>query len=424
MFNYSNFCRDVKKDFLNFLNDSLFNKISSLPDKKLILDLTYGVLRSGSIHLSNIVRSLKEKTKPLNVETRLSNALKSKKLSKYEDILMRYNLNELCISPTKVIIDESDIIKPYGKKFEKLSYIHDGSKEGRPKEKGYNVTGCIGIGYRNSVVPLSLEIYSTLDEGFVSTNSNTINLIDKIYLNCKNPLTIVLDRGYDSSTIINYLFEKDAKFVIRAKNKRKYANFTIDKLFSKMKGLYSNNYVNKENKNIYVKFNAKRFTHNKLYKFFYLVYEKRNDENEYRVYITNKNSVTKEEIEDVIKSYRLRWRIEEFFRFIKEEFGYEKYRVRNIKAMNNLSFIILVATSYLTYIYSCNNRIYNMCIKNYINLKNEKLEEKIERKYGYYGIKLYRIKRGLQEILMHSKDKLSLPRSKPKQERYEQLKLF
>lgn len=53
MFNYSNFCRDVKKDFLNFLNDSLFNKISSLPDKKLILDLTYGVLRSGSIHCNS-----------------------------------------------------------------------------------------------------------------------------------------------------------------------------------------------------------------------------------------------------------------------------------------------------------------------------------------------------------------------------------
>ncbi len=36
-------------------------------------------------------------------------------------------------------VDESDIIKPYGFKFKDLSKIHDGSKEGRPKEKKFNI---------------------------------------------------------------------------------------------------------------------------------------------------------------------------------------------------------------------------------------------------------------------------------------------
>ena len=60
----------------------------------------------------------------------------------------------------------------------------------------------------------------------------------------------------------------------------------------------------------------------------------------------------------------------------------------------------------------------------YLNISNEKNEKEIEDKYGYYGIKLYQIKRGLQDILKHIKEKTSLPRSKKKKEYYEQLKLF
>ena len=50
----------------------------------------------------------------------------------------------------------------------------------------------------------------------------------------------------------------------------------------------------------------------------------------------------------------------------------------------------------------------------YLNISNEKNEKEIEDKYGYYGIKLYQIKRGLQDILKHIKEKPSLPRSKKK----------
>ena len=57
----------------------------------------------------------------------------------------------------------------------------------------------------------------------------------------------------------------------------------------------------------------------------------------------------------------------------------------------------------------------------YLNISNEK---EIEDKYGYYGIKLYQIKRGLQVILKHIKEKPSLHRCKKKKEYYEQLKLF
>ena len=425
MNNYSNFCRDVKRDLLEFLNEVLFKNIKPLPDKKLILDLVYGVLRSGSLHLSNIVRALKESISPINVERRLSVALQRIDLTKYEDKLIKYNLFNLCTSnPLKIIMDESDVIKPYGFMFENLTYIHDGSKPNRPKEKGFRVSGCIGIGSRNSIIPISLKIYSTIDKSFVSVNDHTINIINKIHSLANEPITVILDRGYDSSVLINNLSFKSINYVIRAKNARKYDNFTIDRLFSKMKGLYSNNYVNKENKPVFVKFNSKIFTHSKINKSFYLVYEKRDDEKDYRVYLTNKVCFTKEQCEEVIKSYRLRWRIEELFRFIKEEFGFEKYRVRSLKAMNNLCFILSIAVSYLTYIYLCNNHIFQSCLKCYMNLKNEKKEQEIGLKYGYYGIKLYQLKRGLQDILVHIKDKPTIKKKSKKEERYEQLRLF
>ena len=92
--------------------------------------------------------------------------------------------------------------------------------------------------------------------------------------------------------------------------------------------------------------------------------------------------------------------------------------------MNNLGFIILIVVSYLTYIYSCNNHIYQKCLTCYMNFKNEKRKKEIETEYGYYGIKLYRLKGGIKDILTHLNHKLVINKNKSKIKQYEQLTLF
>ena len=49
----------------------------------------------------------------------------------------------------------------------------------------------------------------------------------------------------------------------------------------------------------------------------------------------------------VVKCYLLRWRIEEFYRFKKSQFGFEGFRVRNMNAIRNLSLILDVLLGFL-----------------------------------------------------------------------------
>ena len=52
---------------------------------------------------------------------------------------------------------------------------------------------------------------------------------------------------------------------------------------------------------------------------------------------TNLTIKNKEDVTKVIMTYMSRWRIEEYFKFKKQEYGFESFRVRNLKAINNLN---------------------------------------------------------------------------------------
>ena len=96
----------------------------------------------------------------------------------------------------------TDIIKPYGFKFKDLSKIHDGSKEGRPKEKGYNVTGIVSIGLNNTILPLVLNIYSnkTNEKFKIFNTTKTANHLLDIFKFINDKCLVVLDRGYDGAS--------------------------------------------------------------------------------------------------------------------------------------------------------------------------------------------------------------------------------
>lgn len=68
---------------------------------------------------------------------------------------------------------------------------------------------------------------------------------------------------------------------------------------------------------------------------FLLVFEKPS-KTDMRFYLTNRIEETKTGIAKTIKLYRKRRRIEEVFRFSKQEFRTEKYLVRNMNSVNTL----------------------------------------------------------------------------------------
>ena len=68
---------------------------------------------------------------------------------------------------TVVHVDESEVIKPYGKKFEALGKVRDGSSPDHKIEKGYHVTEITALTQGNKQ-PVSLfsHIHSSREENF------------------------------------------------------------------------------------------------------------------------------------------------------------------------------------------------------------------------------------------------------------------
>lgn len=104
-----------------------------MPDKKFSADMTYGILASGSYLLTDVVDQLHENIKKVNSVERLtrnlSNGTSSTALKSYLTAIRKRAPQEPVIH-----IDDSDVVKPDGNKFEVLGLVRDGSKSTASKK--------------------------------------------------------------------------------------------------------------------------------------------------------------------------------------------------------------------------------------------------------------------------------------------------
>ena len=223
MSNYSNAARDVKRALSDFLEKHMFKGLS-VPERKFVADAVYGLLKSGSPLVSEQARALCEPAKLITTEKRLCLNYSSLDLTALASNVAEFSVRHAMDFPYQLDIDESDVIKPYGCEFECLGLIHDGSKEGRPREKGYHVTGVVGYCRNGTVAPISLTLYSTSQEGYESLSRETEKAISKAFAHMpeKSHCTCTFDRGYDSSEYPNWLGMFGAFWVIRCRSERKW----------------------------------------------------------------------------------------------------------------------------------------------------------------------------------------------------------
>ncbi len=118
---------EMKREIVNF-SDYLTKNCQIKAEKDFIRDMLYGISASNTLMLSDISRKLNESIKLDNTVERLSihlaNDIEGKK-----EIEQNYHQFVRGMIPTnpKVIFDNSDIVKEYGKKFEYLDTVIDAS---------------------------------------------------------------------------------------------------------------------------------------------------------------------------------------------------------------------------------------------------------------------------------------------------------
>lgn len=338
----------MKRKILTFSNK--ISKCLSKPEKKFTADITYGMLASGSCLLTDVVDQLHEPSKKINVVDRLSQHLvKGTPASAAASYLQQ--VKKWVPADPVIHIDDSDVVKPDGYKFESLGIVRDGSESTSTKnvyKKGYHVTEACVLTASNHPVSIFSRIHSSSEKDYKSANSITFDAIDQ-GTSLFGKATFCMDRGYDDNKMFLRLDGLEQDYVIRLTSKRKllYHNkwTPATELRDRRKGKIKTSvfYRGKDHEawlsHVRVQITASR-------KDIYLVLVYGITEHPMML-ATNKEIKSKEDVVRVARIYFSRWKIEEYFRCKKQVFQFENFRVRKLRAINALNFYITVCMAFL-----------------------------------------------------------------------------
>lgn len=338
----------MKRKILTFSNK--ISKCLSKPEKKFTADITYGMLASGSCLLTDVVDQLHEPSKKINVVDRLSQHLvKGTPASAAASYLQQ--VKKWVPADPVIHIDDSDVVKPDGYKFESLGIVRDGSESTSTKnvyKKGYHVTEACVLTASNHPVSIFSRIHSSSEKDYKSANSITFDAIDQ-GTSLFGKATFCMDRGYDDNKMFLRLDGLEQDYVIRLTSKRKllYHNkwTPATELRDRRKGKIKTSvfYRGKDHEawlsHVRVQITASR-------KDIYLVLVYGITEHPMML-ATNKEIKSKEDVVRVARTYFSRWKIEEYFRCKKQVFQFENFRVRKLRAINALNFYITVCMAFL-----------------------------------------------------------------------------
>lgn len=403
----------LKRKILTFIS-KISNRLSK-PEKKFVADITYGMLASRSCLLTDVADQLHESTKKINTVDRLSRHLEkgtpAQAAASYLQTIKKWVPAEPVIH-----IDDSDVVKPDGYKFEALGIVRDGSASTSKKsvyQKGYHVTEACVLTTDHHPVSIFSRIHSSAEKGYKSANSITFHAMEQGAA-LFGKATFAMDRGYDDNKMFLKLDELKQDYVIRLTAKRKllFHNKWVPatELRNRRKGkIKTNVFYRGKDHEAYLSHVKVQITASRKDIYLVLVY----GITEHPMMLaTNKEIKSKEDVIKVAGIYFSRWKIEEYFRCKKQMFQFENFRVRKLKAINALNFYITLCMAFL-------GEISLESDTNAIKVSIIKTADPIKQNVFFC---YYRLAKGISGILSYAKEGVRLW-FRTKRPKYRQLSL-
>lgn len=389
----------MKREILSFSN-KISRKLPK-PERKFMADMNYGILASGSCLLTDIVDHLHEPSRKINIVDRLSRHL-AKGISKEALYSYLSQVRKWCPDQPVIHIDDSDVVKPDGYKFESLGWVRDGSESTAAKnvyKKGYHVTEATVLTSSSHPVSIFSEIHSSKEKDFTSINAVTFSAMERAAVLFKKA-TFIMDRGYDDNKIFLKLDSMEQDYVIRLTSKRKllYHNKWVPatELRNRRKGrvklplFYKGSIHDAYLSHVKVQITASR-------KDIYLVLVYGITEQPMML-ATNRDIRSKDNVIEVAKLYFSRWKIEEYFRCKKQMFQFENFRVRRLAAINALNFYITLCMAFLAHM---SMKPETNALKVSMIRNADPIKEKVHFCY-------YRLEKGICGLLSYAKQGIRL----------------
>lgn len=405
MKNYNTLNEKIKDEMINFINK--LSKGLGKIDTHFITDMVNGITSNNSVILSDIARTMNERPNIKKSVERIE-----RHLDEYDDIknIIELNYESLVknyLNNRKLyFVDGGDIVKDKNTKFENMGWVLDGSDEHKVKT-GYKLFEIDSIDHSNQPISLVSELSSSLDEEYDSDNSRWLELINKTS-NTYGKGTFIMDRGFDSGILMDKIIKNGNDFIIRANKLERYVYLNGDKttirnIAIRCKGFYkldvnyrgNNHKLKVTAKTIKIKNKEAKDLENNLLT---LVIIKgfainTNTLNEaYMALITSRKVSSKNDVLQAVRDYLLRWRIEENFRYKKQQFNLENIRIRKYNRLQVMYKLLSMI----------------MIFNNIINIKSigktvRKIKKQIREKIIFW---LYRISDGIKEVISFFSDEL------------------
>ena len=394
MSNFNKLIDRIDRMFLYYL-DKIISFLPK-PKRKFYIDITYGIIKSKSIILSEISHSLNEEILLKKTIERLSKFLNDPIDPKLKSNLITYALSLMPKNSLKVFcVDDTDVVKIYGKHFESMGRVKDASAVNLSYENGYRVS-CVTALTETAKHPIPIYdiFHSETQLNFKSVNNYTLDGLKMIINHLeKYSGVFIFDRGYDDNKLIKFFLENNQYFVLRLTKRRKIVikskKLDLMATAKRKKGkiiiplTYKGN--NLQAKASHIKVNLIGFKET-----FFVIYNYLENAEEPLILLTNREINSKEDVISIVMNYCSRWKIEEYFRFKKTEFEFEDFRVRSLNRINHLTFVLDLAISFLTTVIENKSELYFEVMKYSKNLKDDK---------SY--IKFYQLISGIITILGH-----------------------
>jgi hypothetical protein len=374
----------LKREILNFSEKICAGQ--ARPRMKLTANVLFGMAESKSCLLSEIGRALKEEISLKKTIERLSNGLESlgesAEMQKTFAEMIRGRIDENTI----FIGDGGDMTKRYGKAFECLETVRDGSTgEYLP---GYWTLEFAALTHGHKTpLPVYDRVYSTIEAGHKSQTNELFKALQFLRETFGSKGIRTLDRGYDSNEIYKEFFLHSELFIIRADKKRnvvwKGKTLNILQAANRLKGKYALPFTTKSGEVKHCKVSVQTVSLPALPgKQFRLVCLYGLGE-EPLMLLTNLEEKDPRLNAAVVKVYLMRWRIEEHFRFKKQAYGLENFRVRSLNSIRAMYRLANLLTGFIALI--ADEREESVLYAKIFNISQRVFEPKAHKRNGYFA---------------------------------------
>jgi len=332
----------------------------SMPDKKFLRDAVIGLLRSGKPIVCQMARHLpNQRTKFLSRLDRLeahlvkNNDFDNKVKSALPEAWLPFVQDD-----TPIILDLSDIAKPYARKMDYLATVRDASTG--ELVNGYWLVELYASLSRKNPVPVLLEAFSHKEPDSPGQNPVVLAAVHKIFELTNKRGVLVVDRGFDGRVMFEDWLDNKYRFVARLVGNRHLMQFysssgqwlpiRADQLAEQTPTVHRFDKLVKRYGKPSFRITQIGWVNVRLPgrdEDLTLVVSRRAGVNKPMMLLTNLTVENHKDAKRILRFYMRRWECEEAIRFLKSHVNLERIRTFRWTAIRRLVLLCVLVMIYL-----------------------------------------------------------------------------